>query len=192
MSTDTFKNIYEDRKGKMPIVAADVENRYSGGAANVTPDLSIGGAMSTVAGGIVADDTLNNDMSDITSAQALAGVINYRGRYYKNAHGTLTYISPVMWIDSQTSSADTAVAIAIAAEDVNTAIETLANQFTAPATVVFSAPANFAAGLPTGAIGDGNLDAGEYRGHWVRYTVNAGASAALDTYTLSVRGDTNP
>lgn len=176
----------------MPIADTDIENRYSGGAGNTTPDNSIGGAMSTAGGGLVANDTLNNDMSDITSAQALAGVINYRGRYYKNNHGTLTYIAPVMWIDSQTSSADTALAIGIAVEDVNTAIETLANQFTAPAGVTFSAPANFASGLPTGAIGDGNLDAGEYRGHWVRYTVNAGAAAALDTYTLSIRGDTNP
>jgi hypothetical protein len=51
----------------------------------------------------------------------------------------------------------------------------------------FSTPANKAAGLSIGS-----LDAGDNRGHWVKYIVNASAAAANDTYTIKAEGDSNP
>ena len=171
----------------MAIAAGDIKLRVSGGAANTDPDLSIGGAMGTGAGAIIDTDVLNNDMDDITSVEASAGVIIYHGYFYKNEHGSLTYIAPKFYIASQTSSGDTTVDVALVAEAKNTAIETLASETTAPATVAFTAPANFAGGI---AIGD--LAFSDYRGIWVKYAVGSSAAAVLDSYTLGIQGDTNP
>lgn len=176
----------------MPIADTDIQHRLSGGAANTNPNASLGGAMSTAGGGLITTDTLNNDMDDITSSEAGAGIIIYHGYYFKNNHGTLVYLDPKFWIASQTTSATTDVAVAVAGEDVNTAIETVASETTAPVGETFSQPASFGAGIACGAIGDGDLDVAEYRGHWIRYTVNAGTTAVLDAYTISVQGDSNP
>ena len=51
----------------------------------------------------------------------------------------------------------------------------------------FSAPTTYAGGL---SIGD--LAAGAHKAVWVRRTVNAGAAAYADSFTLRVQGDTNP
>lgn len=171
----------------MPIVDTDIEHRYSGGAANTDPDDSIGGDMSTAGGGLIVTNTLNNDMDDITSAEATAGITIYHGYYYLNTHATLSYIDPHFWIDSQSSSADTAVAIAMADEAKNVSIETLADEETPPAVVSFTAPANYAAGLLVTT-----LDPDDFRGHWVRYLVSPAAAPFLDSYTLAVQGDSNP
>jgi len=172
----------------MPIADTDIEHRYSvdGSFEDPQPDKddSLGGELSATE---IPDDTLNNDMSDITSAEAAAGVTKYRGWMYVNKHASLTYIGPKMWIESQTSSADTSVAIGMAVEAKNLPIEVITNELTPPSTVVFSTPANFAAGL---AVGD--LDPDDYKGHWLKYIVTAGANAVVDTYTLAIRGDTNP
>jgi len=171
----------------MPIAASDIVLRISGGASETDPNNALGGAMSTVAGGIITSDVLNNDMDDITSAEASAGITIYHGYYYENAHGSLTYIAPRIWIDSQTSSVDTSVNIAVAGEAKNTAIEVVADEETAPVGETFTAPANYAGGL---AIGD--LNASDYRGFWVEYIVGSSAAAVLDQYTLGIQGDTNP
>jgi len=172
-----------------PIVEADLIHRLSGGGANIDPNASIGDAMSTVAGGIIVSDTDNNDMDDITSAEALAGIIIYHGYYYSNEiiSAILTWTSPVFWIESQTSSGDTTVLIAIALEAKNVAIETLANEETAPSGISFTAPANKAAGI---SIGD--LDQNDNRGHWIQYIVNAASTAVVDQYTIKAEGDTLP
>jgi hypothetical protein len=171
----------------MPIASSDIKLRLSGGTTNIDPNLALGGAMSTVAGGIIISDVLNNDMDDITSAEAATGITIYHGYFYENSHGTLTYIAPKFYIASQTSSGDTSVEVAVAGEAKNTAIETIANETTAPVGEVFSTPSNYASGL---ALGD--LDAGDYKGIWVKYIVGSSAAAVLDTYTLGIQGDTNP
>ena len=171
----------------MPIADTDISLRLSGGASVTDPNLALGGAMSTVAGGIVTTDVTNNVIRDITSGEAASGITLYRGLYWDNEHGSLTYIAPFMWIASQTSSGDTDLAMAIADEPKNTAIETIANETTAPVGPSFSAPASKGAGI---SVGD--LDAGDNRGFWLRYTVNAAATAALDTMTIAIEGDSNP
>lgn len=174
----------------MPIVEADLIHRYSGAGQVSDPDLSIGGAINTAdPAGIIVSDTDNNDMNDITSAEALAGIVLYRGFYFSNeiTSSVLTWTAPVFWIESQTSSGDTTVLIAIALEAKNVAIETLVNEETAPSGISFTAPANKAAGI---AIGD--LDQNDNRGHWIQYIVNAGATAVVDQYTIRAEGDTLP
>lgn len=171
----------------MAIVEADLEFRMSGGASETDVNNSLGGAMSTVGGGVITTNVQNNDMDDITGSEASAGIIIYHGYYYKNNHGSLEWQTPVVWISSQTSSGDTDVAIAIADEAKNTAIEIIASETTAPVGPVFTQPATKGAGLALGG-----LLATEYRGIWVRYTVNASATAVLDQYTIEAEGDTNP
>ena len=172
----------------MAIAASDIKLRISGANASATdPNGSYGGAMSTVSGGIIVTNVLNNDMDDITSAEASSGITIYHNYYYKNEHGSLTYISPKFYIDTQTNSGDTSVAMALVAEAKNVATTRLTNETTAPSGITFTTPANYA-----GGIAIGSLDAADYRGIWVKYIVGSSASAVLDAYTLGIQGDSNP
>lgn len=115
----------------MPIVAGDIEYRLSGGAANTSPAASLGGAMSTVGGGVITTAVLNNLFDDVSSTEATAGDIEYRGFYVKNNHGSITWESVVAWIESLTSSADSEFDIALADEAVGVAMETIARSASA-------------------------------------------------------------
>ena len=81
----------------MPIASADIKLRISGGVSETDPNNALGGAMSTVGGGIIVTDVINNDMDDITSVEASAGITIYHGYFWENTHGTLTYIQPKMY-----------------------------------------------------------------------------------------------
>ena len=91
----------------MPIVTGDLLYRRSGGASNTTPAASLGGAMSTVSGGIITSGTANDVWDDVTAPEAAAGDTEYRGLYLHNNHGSLTLQTSGIWIDSLTSSPDT-------------------------------------------------------------------------------------
>jgi len=171
----------------MPIVEADLEYQLSGGPTNTDPNAALGGAQSTVAGGIIATNVLNNDMDDIKSLEAAAGITIYHGYYYQNKHATLNWTLPVFWIESQTSSGTTSVALAIADEAKNVTMEVVASETTAPVGPVFSTPANKAAGIALTT-----LDPSDFRGTWVKYIVNAGTVTTLDQYTIKAEGDTLP
>lgn len=172
----------------MPIVEADLIHRLSGGSTNGDPNLSLGGAISTDPAGVIVSDQDNNDMDDITSTEAANGIVIYHGYYYSNEVPTnLTWIAPVFWIQSQTSSGDTQVFIAIADELKNVEIETIFDEETAPSGPSFTQPANKEAGI---AILD--LNQNDFRGHWVQYFVSAGAISLVDQYTIRAEGDTLP
>ena len=104
-----------------------------------------------------------------------------------NNHGTLSLIGAKVFIQTNTPSSDTDVAIGLGSSAINGTEQTVADESTAPTGVSFSAPTTFAGGL---AIGD--LAAGAHKAVWVRRTVNAGAAAYADSFTLRVQGDTNP
>lgn len=163
----------------MPIINTDIQYRMSGGAANSDPAAALGGAMSSTA------FTANAIFDDVSSAEATAGDTEYRCFYVRNGHATLTLTSAKVFIQAQTSSADTDIAIALGGEGVNGTAETVGNEGTAPTGESFSQPASYAAGL---SLGD--LAPGDYYPVWVRRTVNAGAAAATDTWTIRVQGDT--
>ena len=163
----------------MPIINTDIQYRMSGGAANSDPAAALGGAMSSTA------FTANSIFDDVSSAEATAGDAEYRCFYVRNGHATLTLTSAKVFIQAQTSSADTDIAIALDGVGVNGTAETVGNESTAPTGESFSQPASYAAGLSLG-----NLAPGDYYPVWVRRTVNAGAAAATDTWTIRVQGDT--
>ena len=164
----------------MPITSTDIHYRLSGGASNTDPALSIGGVKSSTAAGATVFD-------DVASAEASAGDIEYRLVYIHNAHATLTLLGAKVWIQTNTPSANTDVAIGLGVGGLNATETAVANENTAPGSVTFSQPASFAAGLTLG-----DLAPGQHYGVWVRRTVTAGAAVAADNFTLRVQGDTNP
>jgi hypothetical protein len=165
----------------MAIGSSDIHYRMSGGASNSDPAAALGGAKSSVS------FSTNAVFDDVTSAEAGTGDAEYRCFYVHNAHATLTLVGAKIWIQSQTSSADTDVALALGGEGLNGTAETVANEGTAPTGETFSQPSSYSGGL---TIGD--LAPGEHYPVWIRRTVNAAAAGATDTYTVRVQGDTLP
>lgn len=172
----------------MPIVSSDIVLRLSGGDTNTVAANSLGGVISSQAGGIITTNVLNNIWDDVTGAESSPGDVEYRGIYVKNAHGSLTLTSAVIWISSNTTSTNDEVDIAIGSSAVNGTEQTIANESTAPTGgVTFSHPTTFGAGLSLG-----NLPFGQHRAVWLRRTVDASAGAKdNNAYTLSVQGETS-
>lgn len=166
----------------MPIVAADIDFRLSGGAGNASPNASLGGVKSSTE---IVDATLHNLFDVVSSAEASAGDVEYRCFYVHNAHGTLTLQNAVVYISSNTPSPDTTADIGVGTAAVNGTEQTVADESTAPTGVTFSSAAGIGNAL---ALGD--IPAGQHRAVWVRRTVTAAAAAANDTLTINVSGDT--
>jgi hypothetical protein len=178
----------------MPIAASDIQFRLSGGAANVDPNLSLGGIISTAGGGAIADNVANNLWDDVTGDEAAAGDTEYRGIYIKNNHGSLTLQGAVIWFDGTAGSAPSSASrnfdMAIAAEAVSVSMATIANESAVPATVSFTRPTTKAGGLQLNSTT--GLIAAAYRGVWIKRAIIAAAAAANDTVSIRVEGDTLP
>lgn len=167
----------------MAIISTDIVYRLSGGSGNADPDASLGGVKSSTAIGA----GLHNLFDLVGSAESSAGDTEYRCFYVHNAHATLTMQNSVIWIQSNTTSTDTAIEIALGSSAVNGTEQTVADESTAPTAVTFSAPANQGA-----ALSIGNIPPGEHKAIWVKRIVNAGAAAYNDdSATIRVQCDTS-
>ncbi len=164
----------------MPILTTDIIYRLSGGASNTDPAAALGGAKSSTS-------MPSGIFDDVSSAEASAGDIEYRCIYIHNNHGSLTLQAPKIFIQANTPSATTTVAIGLGTSVQGGTEQTVADEGTAPAGVSFSEPADFAAGI---ALGD--IPPAGHRAVWIRRTITAGTAAANDSFTLRVTGDTNP
>lgn len=162
----------------MPIIAADINYRLSGGAANADPMLSLGGIKSGTAIG-------TNVFDNVSSAETAAGDVEYRCVYVHNNHASLTLQNAVIWLHENTVSADTQIAIGLGSSAINGAEQSVANESTAPTGVAFSEPATFATALALGSI-----PFGQHKAVWLRRTINVAAAASNDTFTLRAQGDT--
>lgn len=163
-------------------MAADPRFRLSGGAGNADPNASLGGVLSSTEPTTGVD---NNLFDDVSGDEHTAGRVEYRGVYVYNA-GDVDLQSAVIWIAGLTTSGETEVDLAVAAEGVGVTMATIANETTAPATVSFTRPTTKGGGLALGTI-----PAGSRRGFWVRRTVTAGSTPqAADTFSVRVEGDT--
>jgi len=174
----------------MPILTTDIVFRLSGGSANTSPVASLGGAMSTAGGGVIATGVANNLWDDVTGAQSAAGVVEHRAFYVTNTNATITWQNVVFWIDVQvaTDAAHDTVDVALASEAVNTAIaQTLASETSVPTGVTFTTPTTKAGGLSIG-----NIAASQFKGLWTRRNILAGASAAAAAPSYRCEGDTGP
>lgn len=167
----------------MPISGANLKWYLSGGASNSDPNASLGGARSTTT-------TVPTGLFDaVSGGEASAGDIEYRCAYIRNEDADADgWISPVIWISSNTPSSATTMAIGLDPAGKNATATTATNEDTAPAGVSFSEPASKAAGL---ALPSAPYAQNDFVAVWFRRTINAGAgSAASDAATIRVEGDT--
>lgn len=171
----------------MPIAAGDIDFHLSGGGANADPNASLGGVRSSTQ---LVDATLHNLFDIVSGDEAAAGDAEYRCFYVRNAHGTLTLQNAEVYIQSNTPSGDTDVAIGLDPAGVGDGsatgvAATAADESTAPAGVTFSQPAS---GTP---LAIGNLAPGESQAIWVRRDVAAAAAAYNnDQAVIRVQGET--
>lgn len=178
----------------MPIQSTDLLFKYSvtsGSAGNSTaqadPNAALGKYISTTqwTGG-----TLNDLFSDITGDQNANQQVDYRCIFIHNNHGSLTLLSPKLWIASEVAGGanialgvDPTAASSIGSGSVQAV--TVANSLTAPAGVTFSSPTSKSTGL---SLGD--IPAGQCKGFWFRRTATNSAALNNDGVTIQVEGDT--
>jgi hypothetical protein len=164
----------------MPILSTDIQVLYASGQTALTGQVgtrttgAAGGNISTTQ---VTDNTLNNLFPDVTGDQAAAGVTLYCKVFVKNTNGTLTWQNVKGWISALTPGGDNTLAIAL---------EASANDLTPPVSGSFSTPTTKVAGLALGSIASNAAV-----GVWVRWVINAGATAkAAAAGTMRFEGDT--
>lgn len=166
----------------MAIVAGDIVFRLSGGAGNSDPNAALGGEKSSTAVGA----GVHNLFDQVSGAESAAGDTEYRCFYVHNAHATLDMQVSVVWIQSNTPSAGSAVRIALGTSAVNATEQTIANESTAPTGVTWSLAASEGAALSIGTV-----PAGQHKAIWVERVITAGASAYSDDQcTIRVKCDT--
>ena len=178
----------------MPIQSTDLLFKYSvttGAAGNSTaqanPNASLGKYISTTqwTGG-----TLNDLFDDITGDENANSQVDYRCIFIHNNHGSLTLLSPVLWIASEVSGgANTALGVdTTAASSIGSSSAqalTIANTLTAPSGVSFSSPTSKSTGL---ALGD--IPAGQCKAFWFRRTATNSSALNNDGVTIQIEGDT--
>lgn len=167
----------------MPIVNTDLKIRLSGGAANSDVNASLGGAKSSTE---TTDNSLNNIFDDVGGTESNAGDTEYRCIYLHNNHGSITAQNVRIYVSTNTSSADDTWEIGLGSSAINGTEQTIANENTAPTSVTFSTPTDYAGGLASA-----DIPAGQHRSVWFKRIVTAGAAADNnDTITLKYDCDT--
>ena len=163
----------------MPITTANLKY-YKSTATN-----SLGGA---ITGTEIIDSTLHNLFDKVTGAESASGKTEYRVFYIKNEHGSLTLEDAVVYIVSNTPSADTVCAIGkIGAVDA--VAPTLADEEDSGNAL---SGVTFEEGISdSNSIAIGNIPAGSFQALVIRRTVSSGAVAKNnDNIVINVRGDT--
>ena len=165
----------------MSISSSDIQKLLSGGASNANPILSLGGVKSSVA--VTGASIFDN----ISVVELAAGSVEYRGFYVQNVHATLTATNLTAWINSNTPSNLTDVALGLGTSAISGTEQTVANETTAPVGVTFFAAASKAAGLALGSLAPG-----QSKFVWVRRSASAGAvsSAVSDPFTIRLEAET--
>jgi len=88
-----------------------------------------------------------------------------------------------IYISSNTTSADDTWTIGLGTSAINGTETAVADENTAPASVTFSAPTDYAGGLASA-----DIPAGQHRSVWYKRVVSAGA-AAIDSNSISLKVD---
>lgn len=178
----------------MAITATDIHYRASTTAGAAGNSTAFGGAGTSLGKYITnadyTDATLNNLFDDITGDQNAASQVDYQALFVYNAHGSLTWQSPVAWISSEVAGgasvaigADTTAASALGSAPAQAV--TIASKTTAPAGASFSAPTTKGSGIAVS-----NLAAGNVKCIWVRRTAANTVAVDNDGATIRVEGDT--
>lgn len=179
----------------------DIEYRLSGGASNTDPNAALGGAMSTVSGGVIASSLHN--LFDTISASEMAGgqVDNYRCLYVRNSHSTDTWVAPGAWVKALSSSLGTELAIALGGEGVGGTAETVANETTAPSGETFTTPTTKGTALTVANVGPGSFfplwvrrrkaAPAAVSGRWTNYSLIAAPANGTAVHTIDPSSASN-
>lgn len=145
---------------------------------------SLGGDIDTTAE--IQAPRLHNIFDQVYGSEALSGSEEYRAVAIKNTSSTTTLVNPLLYIGAQTSHGETSVAIGIESATANTAVEQLANEKTAPATI---SDGTLLEGVENG-FPIAELAPGDYQIFFIRRTVNSGAEAMPeDLFRVGISGD---
>jgi hypothetical protein len=169
----------------MPILPNDVKYYLSGGASNVNPNLSIGGAISTTQ---FVDNTTVNLFGDVAAPESAAGSTKHRCLYVVNGHATLTMQGASFFLNTNTPAAGDTVNIGLGTAGSNGTEQALQFDYSSPVGVSFSAPTTRATGLNLG-----NIAPGQSYPIWFQRIVSFGASGYPgDSFAFEVDFDTFP
>jgi hypothetical protein len=166
----------------MVILDSELLLKFSGGASQSDPNLSLGGAISSVS---PTDNSLHNLFDLITGAESGPGDVEYRGLYFKNNNSTLTaQVAKIYILTDVGSEFDIGLDLA----GLNAEMDTIVDESTAPSPAVsFSHPTDYANGLSFG-----NVPATQFYGFWVRRTIPSSASAETPhTAVLKIEVDSD-
>jgi hypothetical protein len=177
----------------MAILSTDILYKFSvktGTAGNQNAGTAAGSLGKYISTTQITDASLHNLFDVVTGDENAASDVEYRCFFVHNAHGSLTWQSPVIWLSSETGGG---AAIAIAVDGVAASVigdtsaqaDEVADESTAPSGESFTAPTSKGTGL---ALGD--IAAGECRAIWVRRTAANTAAVDADGVVLRVEGDT--
>jgi len=167
----------------MPIVQADISFQLSGGVANANPDLALGGIISANA---IVNASLHNLFDIVSGYEAAAGDSEYRCFYIKNNHGTLTMLAAKVYVKTESPSADSDELIGLGSSAIGGVEQTIADEDTAPAAVVFTQ-----SNLEANALVIGDIPAGSWKAIWVRRDIAIAASAYnSDSSVIEVKFET--
>jgi|OM-RGC.v1.023313865 hypothetical protein len=157
-------------------MAASLEIRLTGGAANSDPDASLGGTMSSET---ISATALNNLFDNVSAAEASSGDTEYRAIDVYNA-GDATAKSVQAWISTESPSDDSEIEFG---KD-DTATQELSDESTAP-----DSPAvNFSHHTSASKCDIDDIAAGSAQRLFLKRTISASAgNYADDGITLCVQ-----
>lgn len=180
----------------MAITSTDLLYKFSvktGAAGNSTAGTAAGSLGKYISTTQITDATLNNLFDDVTGDEnAASAVVDYRCIFIHNAHASLAWQSPVVWISAETANGvdcaiatDNTAASAIGSASAQAA--EIATETTTPTGVsAFSGPTSKATGLSLGA----SIAAGSCKAIWIRRTSANRAALDNDSVTVRCEGDT--
>lgn len=146
---------------------------------------NLGGAITGVE---VVNNTLHNLFDVVTSDGALIGETNYRCIYIKNTHASLTLITALLYIQTNTGLTNTDISIGVGTSANGGIEQVIVDEYTAPIGITFENGIG-----EVNAIALGNIANGSWQAVWIKRVVLPNTSSALsDQADLVVQGDTLP
>lgn len=150
---------------------------------NEEPTLSLGGLISFE--DRILSGVHNNLWFDYSVAESISGITKYRCLYIINNNRDYTYTNVRVWKGGGTPSYSSAFAMGLGTAAISATEQVIANENTAPTSVVFSNPSDYASGLVIG-----NLTPGQYKAVWIKISLNSSAAAyPNDFIKVAVQGE---
>lgn len=179
----------------MAIQQSDLLYKYTGAgshdAAQTDPNASLGNYR---ASSQITSGSDNNVFDDVSGAEASSGDTEYRAIAFHNNHGSLALTSCKVWISVDTGNGEDDISFDVeapSASETTGAIQTIANESTAPTGLGGWSDATSKATGKDCPLTSNEVGNGEWFGIWLRRIISASASAAAaEAVTIRVEGDT--